>query len=198
MLFAVSDEFNPLQKIMIMSRDPKFRRTLDKLQFDKERLHKIVEKLENKEEMHVLNRRLVDDLSKINFKDEGVSLAVEFMILIVSNMETQKRIDVKSLIEELAKIIHHNIEFVEEFDTIIQAKEHQVVDLINQLNELKIAKEQETKRPKRRAFVANLLPNNKTSNTILWAGAFVILLVTLYNFDNSLLTLFKTIAKIIG
>lgn len=151
---------------------------IDDLEEDKKRLMAILDRLENTNGTGSINQRLINNLSSMSFEDHNTEFAVELLILVVSNVETQKHMDLKNIHIEVIKIINHNLRFGELvddcFENTITSKTSDSSTFIN--------------------ILKSFLPNNKLSNIFWWISVVTLIVYFLVLADVDLtLTVIKMI-----
>lgn len=140
---------------------------------DRMRLQHIINSIDSGDIHLDINDKLLGNLSKIELDNDKVEMAVEYISLILSNIESQKINNRKTVNEELIKILAHNLETLRNLELC--------------LNSIKNSKNAHTGNesiidtpPVKKELLSNIikkiLPSNNVSNTIFWVLLFVIVM----------------------
>jgi hypothetical protein len=166
---------------------------------DIQRLRTIVDAI-NTGDVHLdINDKLIFNLNKISFQDRDIEIAVEYLTLILSNIESQKINYNKQVSEELIGVLRHTLSAVKNLENWAM--------LVNDMNTCNIV-DGKKKDPYNEAIQsANtaaggvvsvlklLLPNNKISNSMFW----IIILFTVfgiaYVINPDIITKFSSTAE---
>lgn len=144
------------------------------IESDIHRLRTIVDAI-NTGDVHLdINDRLISNLNNIEFDNRDVDIAIEYLTLILSNIESQKINYNKQVSEELIGVLRHTLAAVKNLENV-------AIDIITHVSvcanhEVDATKAKELgvdipspdKTHKIIELLSNLLPNNKVSNGIFW------------------------------
>jgi len=149
---------------------------IDIIESDITRLRTIVDAI-NTGDTHIdINDRLISNLNNIEFDNRDVEIAIEYLTLILSNIESQKINYNKQVSEELISVLRHTL-------SAVRNLENCAIDMIHHFDKVSPCeiKKESTNKPLAGKFgeiLSSLLPNNKISNGIFW----IVLLFTLFGF----------------
>ena len=155
---------------------------------DENRLNNIIDALTSGDLLIDINDKLLNNLSKISHIDPNTESAMDYVALIIANLESQKILSSKNVTEELVKILGHNIRTLESIKTLMCVVEEEFKEEPNK--KVKINTNKET------PDGSSLLPNNVFSNTIFYLIIFFILITTSMYIDKKLTeTAIHTVTK---
>ena len=166
--------------------------TINDIAYDKDRLNKIIEAINKGDVAIDINDRLINSLNKLDVDNDVIQTALEYLTLILSNLESQKINNTKNVTSELIIILNHVLNGVRNL-------EHCALQLTTEIETHKklIAKhhgdpdvkKEETKvetKKNNTEIWKSLMPNNKVSNIMLWVMGFILFLVILFKIEPNL------------
>ena len=140
---------------------------------DKIRLQHIINSIDSGDIHLDINDKLLGNLSKIELDNDKVEMAIEYISLILSNIESQKINNRKSVNEELIKILAHNLETLRNLELCLNSvKNSKTTHTGNE----SIVDTPPVKKELLSNIIKKILPSNNVSNTIFWVLLFVIVM----------------------
>ena len=160
--------------------------TSEKIKEDKARLLNIVNAINSGVTDDKVNEKLIDNLAKLEYEDENVSDAMEYVSIILSNMRTQKLNQKKGTIDELLKTLEYNL-------TILRNLEHSVIlfnkDIQGYINKMKDndSKFTHSKKNKdkgsKKSLIAYLAPKGTIDSILMWLIGLIITVFIIHEID---------------
>lgn len=144
---------------------------------DKNRITKIIEYLEYGEDKNKenINDKLIENLNNITISDPDIDSALEYLIIILSNIETQNSNTNKNLLKEIHLIHSHLLHNTKKLKVLVGL-------IINDDNIESKPKSTNNKYE----LLKKIMPDNKMANTILWIIILISFVYTLNLVDNNL------------
>jgi len=145
---------------------------------DEERLINIINAINSGDVNLDINDKLLDNLNKISFEDKDTESLRDYLGLILSNFESQKLNNSKSIIEEFIKILSHNLRtldsiqlFVNRIKTESNVEETITMDTVE-------------KPDKKRIDLTSFQPNTALSNILFYGAILFIIIFSGYEIDR--------------
>lgn len=104
--------------------------SIDNIKDDKARLNNIINAINSGDLYIDINDRLINKLNGLQFSDPIMGAGIEYLTLILSNLESQKINSTKTVTEELIKILSHNLEMLNYMEMCLRnsVKENQELE----------------------------------------------------------------------
>lgn len=153
---------------------------INKILDDKARLKNAINSIAEANDKYNINDKLINNLDNLEFEDNNMQNAIEYLILILSNIETQKTTANKEQRGELITMLDHILDNVKHMEAIINTVNEEAKESEDSDNE----KDKEFFKD---TLLPNLVPSGKVSNTIMWVIILVLILTTIHIVDNSAL-----------
>ena len=157
---------------------------IEKILEDKTRLRHIINSMTNNDSKRNINDKLIDNLDDLEFEDNNIQNAIEYLTLILSNMETQKIATMKIQNGEMIKILDHILDNVKHMEDIIKT----VNNNNNIISDSSVVPTGDKKNIFKDTVLPSLTPKTGFANGIFWLSVFIILVTGIYELDKRALT----------
>jgi len=153
---------------------------IEKVLEDKTRLKHAINSITEDNSKNNINDKLINNLDNLEFEDNNMQNAIEYLTLILSNMETQKITTTKIQDGEMIKILDHILLSVKHVESIIKTFNIETEKTTD-------ADTASSKSFIKDTLLPNIVPSGAVSNSIMWILILILVLSTIHEVDNSAL-----------
>jgi len=134
---------------------------IEKIKLDRTLLTNLLLTIDSKEKNDNINDQLIDHISNMEFNDDRINEVIEYITLVITNLETQKINNTKKNTEELLKILEHILSTFKSMETCLHKLD----------------------KPKSNTN-GGWKPNGKIASTVLWVIVLIVVLFGLHKIDD--------------
>jgi len=161
---------------------------------DKERLNNIINAINSGNSGDTINDKMINNLTNLDLKndEDTFEMVIEFLAIILSNIESQKIANTKQITEELVKILSHNLDLLKNLELCIENFDNKILSCPISTNTIDKNKPNNSDE---HWFMKMFMPKSTIANSIMWIIVFLLVFVAIKSYDSEAVNDFGNITE---